>query len=64
MQKWIVIVIVCLIYSFVMTPIERRIYRRIKKKWLAYIVTFLIALAILFALYCIADLCGFGYILK
>lgn len=64
MQKWIIITIVCIIYSFVMTPIERRIYRHIKKKWLAYIVTFLIALVILSALYFIADLCGFGYILK
>ena len=44
-----------LIFIAIITPIERAIYKRINKKWLAYIVTVLCATPIILgihALYC------------
>ena len=59
MPHWLAIVFIVIIYSFVMAPIEKWIYRKISNKVFAYIATCLVASAILLALYFAAHLIGF-----
>lgn len=47
---WIMIIIT-IAFSLVMVPIEKSVYRRISKKWLAYITTAIIASALMLGLY-------------
>ncbi len=56
MSGWIVICIVCFIYTLVMMPIERRLKKRFSNKYIFYALSFLIGFVILMTLYCIADL--------
>lgn len=58
--RWITIIIVCVIYGFIMTPIEKAIKKRLTNKWSIISINFIISLAILLALYAIADLLGYG----
>lgn len=53
---WIVTLIIVLIFVFIMQPIQKWVYAKISKKWLAYIVTFLIGAVILLGMHRIADL--------
>lgn len=58
--RWITIFIVCAIYGLIMSPIEKAIKKRMTDKRLIFLVNFLISVAILFALYTIADMIGYG----
>lgn len=60
MRSWIVIIVVCLIYGIIMDPIQKAINKRVGKKWLAYIIVFGIAIAVLTVLYTLADILGFA----
>ena len=53
---WIVTLIIVLIFSYIMQPIQKWVYAKISKKWLAYIVTVLIGVVILLGMHRIADL--------
>lgn len=53
---WIVTLIIVLIFGFIMQPIQKWVYAKISRKWLAYIVTALIGAVILLGMYRIADL--------
>lgn len=56
MLNWIVICVVCFIYTLVMMPIERRLKKRFANKYIFYAVSFLISFIIIMTLYIIADL--------
>ena len=56
MRNWIVICVVCFIYTLVMMPIERRLKKRFANKYIFYAVSFLISFIIIMTLYIIADL--------
>ena len=53
---WIVTLIIVLIFSYIIQPIQKWVYAKISKKWLAYIVTVLIGAVILLGMHRIADL--------
>lgn len=57
---WTSTVIVVLIYSFVMAPIEKKIYGKVRNKFYAYILTALVAAIILLGLLQITSILGFG----
>jgi len=57
MPKWIDIIFICIIYGFFMEPISKTINHKVNKKWLAYILTFVVGVCILLVLYGIADIC-------
>lgn len=59
MPSWLIICIVCVIYGFLMTPVEKWIKKRIANKYLSYLVTFLTACVLLFVMYGICGLLGF-----
>lgn len=59
MQKWIVIIIVCCIYTIVMSPIAKAIKRKVDNKGLVFIIEFAISIGILMALYAIASSLGY-----
>lgn len=59
-MKWYTILIICFIFVPIMNPIQKYVYDRCQKKAVAWIITFVIGFAILFSLYGIADLLGFG----
>ena len=56
MRNWIVICVVCFIYTLVMMPIERRLKKRFANKYIFYAVSFLISFIIIMTLYILADL--------
>lgn len=58
-MKYLIIIIVCLVYVSLMNPIEKAINKRINKRWVAYIVNFIISVIILIILYWLAALIGF-----
>ncbi len=58
-MKYLIIIIVCLVYVHLMNPIEKAVNKRISKRWVAYIVNFIIAVIILIILYWLAALMGF-----
>lgn len=60
MQSWLIICIVCVVYSFLMTPVEKWFKKRIANKYLSYVVTFLAACVLLFVLYGVCGLLGFN----
>ncbi len=60
MKKWIIIIIVCLIYSILIGPIAKAINKKVCNKWLSFGLKFVISFAILLFLYWIADLLGFS----
>lgn len=53
---WIVTLIIVLIFGFIMQPIQKWVYAKISRKWLAYIVTALIGAVILLGMHRISDL--------
>ena len=53
---WLVTLIIVLIFGFIMQPIQKWVYAKISRKWLAYIVTTLIGAVILLGMHRIADL--------
>ncbi len=57
---WIVQCIVIVIFSLIMVPIERAIYRKIRNKIWAYIITVAVATAILMSFLGIASLAGYN----
>lgn len=58
-MKYLIIIIVCLVYVSLMNPIAKAINKRINKRWVAYIVNFIISVIILIILYWLAALIGF-----
>lgn len=60
MPRWIVFCVVGVAYSFIMVPIERAIYKKISRRWIAYIATVIVAIMLLLGLYGLAALCGFS----
>ena len=58
--RWIIILIVCAIYGLIQSPIEKAVKKRITDKRLRFLINFMIGVTILFALYTIADLLGYG----
>lgn len=58
MSRWIVIAILCIIYTFAMGPIDKSIRRKFPNKYAAFCISFAIGICILFALYCLTDLLG------
>lgn len=59
MQKWIVIIIVCIIYTIIMSPIAKAIKGKVTNKGLVFVIEFAISIVILMALYTIAELLGY-----
>ncbi|MCM1483630.1 MAG: hypothetical protein NC043_04780 [Muribaculaceae bacterium] len=59
MQKWIVIIIVCLIYCIGMEPITKAVKKRVKNKYVAFLIDFAIGFCILMALYGVSALLGY-----
>ena len=53
---WLVTLIIVLIFGFIMQPIQKWVYAKISRKWLAYILTPLIGAVILLGMHRIADL--------
>ncbi len=47
----VVYIMLALAFSRVMVPVQKRIYEKVTRKWLAYIVTFMVGAPILFASY-------------
>ncbi len=58
-NKWIIIVIVCTIFSIIMTPISRAINKKVSNRFMVFLIEFVIGVAILMGLYGIAALCGY-----
>ena len=56
---WIVTLIIVLIFGFIMQPIQKWVYAKISRKWLAYIVTTLIGAVILLGMHWIAEMMGY-----
>lgn len=44
-------IIIDILFVWIMVPIQRRVYRQISRKWLAYALTFLIGLLLLSLIY-------------
>lgn len=59
-MKWLYISVIVVVFSLIMVPIEKWVYRRISKRWLAYATTFAIAIVILYGLHTISALCGYS----
>lgn len=59
-MKWLVIIIVCIIFGFISQPVSKIIKKNISSKWLATCIQFVAYCIILFALYGIAALIGFN----
>ena len=53
------IIIVCIIFPIIATPINKRVEKKIANKMMAYVVQLLIDATIFFCLYVIASLLGF-----
>ena len=58
MIHWTNLCFIILIFSFIMTPIERRIYKKIPNKYWAYLVTAVVAAVILLSLQLLAGVIG------
>jgi hypothetical protein len=57
---WLVILIVCIIFGFIIQPVDRIIKKNVSSKWLAIILQLVASFIILMALYGIAILFGFN----
>lgn len=57
---WIVIIIVCAIFGFLIQPIDRYIKKRVSSLWLRYVLELIVYFALLMALYGLAALFGFN----
>lgn len=57
-MNWLVAVLVCTIFVFIMTPIEKWLKRKITNKYYNYAVTFVVACVILSSMYFIAHIIG------
>jgi hypothetical protein len=57
---WLVIIIVCIIFGFIIQPVDRIIKKNVSSKWLAIILQLVASFIILMALYGIAILFGFN----
>lgn len=56
----VTILIVCVIYCIIMSPVNSALKKRVSSKGLMFLYQFLIGFAILMILYFIADLIGYG----
>jgi uncharacterized Tic20 family protein len=60
MKSWIVILIVCLIYSIIIGPIAKWINKKVKNKWVSFTLKYFISCIIIHELFLVADMLGFG----
>ncbi len=60
MNKYLIILVVCLVFGVVSQPVDRIIKRKVTSRWLVIILRFVAYWIILVALYEIAALLGFS----
>ena len=60
MNKYLIILVVCLVFGIVSQPVDRLIKRKVPSKWMALGLRFVAYWIILVALYEIAALLGFS----
>ena len=60
MPHWVVIIIVSIVFTIIMEPITKALKRKISRKWLAFLLDFVIGWCIIMILYGIAALFGYS----
>ena len=58
-MRWLVIIIVCVIFGFISKPVDRIIKKNVSSKWLTVILQLVVYFIIFIILYGIAALFGF-----
>ncbi len=57
---WFVILVICLIYALLLTPIQQGINKLIKDKRLNFIANFILAIVLLLILYGVTSMFGYS----
>lgn len=60
MPHWVIIIIVAIVFTTIMEPITKALKRKISRKWLAFLLDFVIGWCIIMILYGIAALFGYS----